>query len=133
MRAPTRLLLLLALLACGGCGKEKTTAQLLDDLKAPEERERIIAVRTLPHRKEDAAQIVPALIEALKDKDGDIRVSAALGLGAFGEQAKDAIPALEAAKKTGRDTRVREAAGIALSRIDPNRFPNASKLPPKGE
>ena len=80
----------------------------------------------MPQRKEDAAQIVPALIEALKDKDGDIRLSAAIGLGSFGEQAKDAIPALQAAQHD-RDARVREAAGIALSRIDPVKFPVPSK------
>jgi len=126
MRAPARLVLLLCLLACSGCSKEKSTAELLADLKAPEERDRIIAVRTLPTRKADAAQIVPALIEALKDKDGDVRVSAAIGLGSFGEQAKDAIPALEATQKSGRDARVREAANKALSRIDPSRpSPNA--------
>ena len=67
----------------------------------------------MPQRKGDAAKVVPALIEALKDKDGDVRRSAALGLGSFGEQAKDAIPALQAAQHD-RDARVREAAGIAL-------------------
>jgi HEAT repeat protein len=119
MRVRTRLLLLFCL-ASAGCGQTKSTAQLLEDLKSPQESERIIAVRTLPLRKGDAAQIVPALIEALKDKDGDVRRSAAIGLGSFGEQARDAIPALEAAK-SDRDARVREAAGNALSRIDPSK------------
>jgi HEAT repeat protein len=114
--------LLLCVLA-PGCSKTKSTAELLADLKAPEERERTIAVRTLALRKGDAAQVVPALIEALKDKEGDIRRSAALGLGSFGQQAKDAIPALEAAK-SDRDARVREAAAIALSRIDSKRLPD---------
>ena len=62
------------------------------------------------------------MIEALKDKDDDVRLSAAIGLGYFGEQAKDAIPALQAAQRD-RDARVREAAGVALSRIDPAQFP----------
>ena len=111
---------LFCLLVCGGCAREKSTAQLLDDLKAPKERDRLIAVRLLPQRQGEAAQVVPALIGALEDKDGDIRVSAAIGLGSFGEQAKDAIPALLAAQRKGRDARVREAAGKALARIDPN-------------
>ena len=110
------------LMVLAGCGKTKSTAELLEDLKAPAERERTIAVRLLPQRKEDAARIVPALIATLKDKEGDIRRSAALGLGAFGEQAKDAIPALEEAQRD-RDARVREAAGIALARIDPSKKP----------
>ncbi len=124
MRVRIWLVLLLGLAACAGCSRTKSTAQLLEDLKAPGERERTIAVRTLPQRTGDAAQVVPALIEALKDRDGDIRRSAALGLGSFGEQARDAIPALQAARRD-RDARVREAAGIALSRIDPSVVPKA--------
>jgi HEAT repeats len=125
MRLRTRLVLLVCLLASGGCGR-KSTDELIADLKGPD-KERTIAVRTLPGRKGDAAKIVPALIEALKDRDGDVRRSAALGLGSFGEEAKDAVPALQAAEHD-RDARVRQAAGIALSRIDPARFPAPSGL-----
>jgi HEAT repeat protein len=124
------LTLLLCLLAGGGCGKEKSTDELIADLKSPQEGERIRAVRLLPQRKGDAARVVPALIEALKGKEGDVRWGAAIGLGSFGEQAKDAIPALQAAQRD-RDARVREAAGVALSRIDPTRFPAPPK--PRGK
>jgi HEAT repeat protein len=116
------------LLACGGCGQKKSTGQLLEDLKSGKERERVIAVRLLPQRKGEAAQVVPALIEALKARAGDIRWGAAIGLGSFGAQARDAIPALLEAQRD-RDARVREAAGVALSRIDPN-YPDPSKSPP---
>jgi hypothetical protein len=126
MRVRSYSVLFLCLLACGGCGKTKSTAQLLEDLKGQQEKDRVVAVRLLPHRKGDAAQIVPALIEALKDKEGDVRRSAALGLGSFGEQARDAIPALQAVQRD-RDARVREAARLALSRIDPKA---ASNSPP---
>jgi HEAT repeat protein len=126
MRGRTPLLLLLCLLPCGGCGSNKSTPDLIADLKSAEERERVIAVRTLPQRKGDAAQVVPALIEALKDKEGDIRWSAAIGLGTFGEQARDAVPALQAALRD-RDARVREGARVALTRIDPARFPASAK------
>src|SRR6516165_6629125 len=122
----TRLLVIILMLASAGCGKKKSTDQLIEDLKSPQERERLIAVRLLPERRGDAAKIIPALIEALKDKEGDIRRSAALGLGSFGEQARDAIPALQAAQRD-RDARVREAARVALTRIDPTRFPAPSK------
>lgn len=125
MCARTYLILLLCLLACVGCSKQKSTDELLEALKASKENERIGAVRTLPKRKGDAAKVIPALIEALKDKKGDVRLSAAIGLGSFGERAKDAIPALQAAQRD-RDIRIREAAGIALSRIDPQRFPAPS-------
>lgn len=120
------LFVLFCLLACG-CGKTKSTDELIADLKSSQERDRIIAVRLLPERKADAAKVVPAMIEALKDKGSDIRLSAAIGLGYFGEQAKDAIPALEQAAQNDRDARVRKQAGIALSRIDPARFPVPQK------
>jgi HEAT repeat protein len=127
MRSRSRYVVMLCLLACGGCGK-KSTDELIADLKSTNDKDRIIAVRLLPDRKGDASQVVPALIEALQDKDGDIRWSAAIGLGYFGEQAKDAIPSLKEAQRD-RDARVREAAGVALSRIDPNAFPASSKKP----
>src|SRR5271155_5484866 len=122
MRTWTCFVLLLGLLACASCGKKKSTDELIQDLKSPEERDRITGARLLPHRKGDAAQVVPALIEALKDKEADVRRSAAIGLGSFGEQARDAISALQAAQHDS-DVRVRTAAGIALSRIDPQKFP----------
>jgi HEAT repeat protein len=99
-----------------GCSKTKSTDELIGDLKSGPEKERIIAVRLLPQRKGDAGRIVPALIEALQDKGEDIRWSAAIGLGYFGEQAREAIPALKLAQND-KDGRVREAARVAISRI----------------
>lgn len=122
MLAWKRFVLLLFLLMCAGCGNKKTTDELIADLKSTNEKDRIIAVRLLGDRKGDPDKSVPALIEALKDKDSDLRWSAAIGLGYFGEQAKDAVPALQEAQRD-RDARVREAAGVALSRIDPDAFP----------
>ena len=124
MRVQTGLVLLLCLLACGGCSKGKSTDELIADLKSG--KEGIIAARTLPG--DDAEKVVPALIEALKLSSSDIRRSAAIKLGGFREQAKDAIPALQKAEEHDGDARVREAAGIALSRIDPERFPYVSKV-----
>jgi hypothetical protein len=125
MHVRTALVLLVCLLGCSGCGKKKSTDQLIEDLRSHQEKERLIAVRLLPQRSGDAAKVVPALIEALKDSEGDIRCSAAIGLGYFGEEAKAAIPALQTAQ-ADRDARVREAAGVALSRIDPSLPKNAA-------
>jgi vesicle coat complex subunit len=116
------------LLICG-CGKKKATEELVNDLKSHQQKDRIIAVRLLAQRKGDAAQVVPALIEALKDHSDDVRWSAAIGLGYFGEQARDAIPALQTALHD-TDARVREGARVALSRIDPTKAPSAP--PSKG-
>jgi HEAT repeat protein len=129
MRGAKRYVLFLCLLGCCGCGK-KSTKELIADLKGTEPRDRIAAVRLLAERKGDAAEVVPVLIEALKDKSVNIRLSAAIGLGTFGEQAKDGVPALQAAQHDP-DIKVREAAGIALSRIDPTKFPASSK--PRGK
>ena len=101
---------------------EKSTPELVRDVKSPQDKDRLIAVRLLGLRKGDAATAVPALTEALKDKENDVRLSAAIGLGYFGDRAKDSIPLLQDAEKKDRDARVREAAGVALSRIDPSRF-----------
>jgi HEAT repeat protein len=125
MRVQTRLLLSACLLACAGCGG-KSTDQLIEDLNSPQEKQRLIAVRLLQHRKGNATQVVPALIGQLKSQANDIRLSAAIGLGYFGDQAKEAIPALQEALRD-RDARIREAAGVALSRIDPQQFPEPPK------
>jgi HEAT repeat protein len=98
MRVKTSFLLLLYLLAWAGCGKEKSTDELIGDLKSsPQQVERVKAVRQMPQEQEDAAQVVPALIEVLKDKNVTVRRGAAIKLGSLGEQAKEAIPALQAA------------------------------------
>ena len=114
MRVQPAFVLLFCLFGCGG--KEKSTAELIDDLNSPHERDQIIAVRLLPQRKGDAAQVVPALVRALKSKQSEVRLSAAIGLGYFGDQAGEAIPALQEAQGDG-DSRVRKAADVALSRI----------------
>jgi HEAT repeat protein len=127
MRSSKRLVWLFVLLACAGCGKE-STAQLIANLKAPDAFTRIKAVRTLPERKGEAAQVVPALIAALKDEDADVRRGAALGLGTFGGAAVTAVPALQESQRD-QEASVRKAAGVALSFIDPTRFPDPSKPP----
>jgi HEAT repeat protein len=134
MRKRTLLVVLLCVLAgvflvvlvSGGFGRKKSTEELIADLKSPQEKDRVIAVRLLPQRKGDAAKTVPALIEALKDRENDIRWSAAIGLGNLGEAAREAIPALQLAQRD-KDARVREAARVALSRIDPQQFPAGRK------
>jgi HEAT repeat protein len=116
------------LLACCGCGNEKSTDELIGDLKSGKEDEGVIAARTLPRGSGNAAKVVPALIEALGHKSQDVRRSSALKLGQFRELARDAIPALQKAEQSDADARVREAAGIALSRIDPTQFPYPAKV-----
>ena len=123
MRGQTNWVLWLCLLTCVGCGNEKSTDALIADLKSGKEAEGVVAARTLPRGNGDAEKVVPALIGALKHKGSDVRRSAALKLGQFHDLAKEAIPTLLEVKKNDADPRVRESAGIALSRIDPDQFP----------
>ena len=132
MPVPARFVLLFCLLMSGGCSKTKSTDELIADLKSSQVRDRIVAVRLLPERKADAAKIVPAIIESLRDKDGDVRQSAAIGLGLFGEDARPAAAGLQAAEKD-RDARVRRAAGVALSRIDPTLTPQTDPTKQRGK
>jgi HEAT repeat protein len=123
MYVRTHFFLLLCLLVFAGCSKAKSTDELIADLKSDQERDRIIAIRLLPQRNAEADKVVPAMVECLADKQDDVRLSAAIGLGTLGENAKPAIPGLQAAERD-RDARVRRAAGVALSRIDPSLAPH---------
>jgi vesicle coat complex subunit len=116
MRRTTCLSLVGCLLACAGCGGGSTT-HWIEQLKSPEPKTRLQAVRSL-QRKEDAAQIVPALIEVLQDDFTDVRRTAAGTLGSFGAEATSAVPALTAALRD-REPSVRKTAGLALKTIDP--------------
>jgi len=111
------------LLVCAGCGNQKSTDELIADLKSGAEIDAVKAARTLPRGKEEAAKIVPALIGGLRHRANDVRRSCALKLGEFHEAAREAVPALQKAEREDPDARVREAAGVALSRIDPEQFP----------
>ncbi len=127
-----RLALLLVLLACGGCGKG-STAHWIGQLQATDSRTRVRAIHTLQERKEDAAEIVPALTEMLKDENIYVRRDAARALGTFGTEAKSAIDALQIVLRD-REPSVRKAAGLALSRIDPEHFPDPARTrPAKGK
>jgi HEAT repeat protein len=120
--------LVMVVLLCAGCHKEKSTDELIADLKSPQAKDRIVAVRLLEQKKGDPAKVVPALMEALKDSEDDVRWGAANGLGYYGDQAKDAIAALQHMQLHDPDARVRNAARRALARIDPTlATPNSTK------
>jgi HEAT repeat protein len=116
MRTQVGGLILMGLLAVAGCSRGPSTDELIEDLSSADPGERLNAVRLLQHRQGDAAQVVPALIEMLKEEPINLRMSAAIALGYYGADAKEAIPALETLKDDA-DARVREAARVAISRI----------------
>ena len=116
MRMSVGLIVVLGSLTVVGCSREIPTDELIGDLDSASEGDRVKAARLLQTRTADASKAVPALIRSLDDEDGDVRRSAAIGLGYYGAQAREAIPALEA-KQQDSDARVREAAKTAISRI----------------
>lgn len=107
----------LALLAVG-CGT-RSTEHWLRQLKGPEVVQRRQAIRELGGRTSDAARVVPALTEALRDDSEYVRHDAATALGKFGPDAGPAVPALLAARKD-RDHNVRRAAETALKKVAPD-------------
>lgn len=125
MRQTTTLGLALGLVLLGlgsGCGRKidgRTLGQWKKDLKSESEAERAAAVATLGKLGPEA---VPALIDALGDKEALARRNAAKGLEQVGAGAKDAVPALLRALSDG-DYDVRQNATAALAAIGPASVP----------
>src|SRR5205807_2266319 len=64
-----------------------------------------------------AAEAVPALTEALRDTESDVRALAAKALGKIGQEAKGSAPMLATALKDS-DAIVRVHAALALWQVD---------------
>jgi hypothetical protein len=103
------------LLALAGCSSRPTN-ELVAKLKAPDGADRLHAIRALGERPGEAATSVPALSDALKDRDAFIRRDAAQALGRIGPEARAALPALQPLLKD-RNQHVRKAAADAVKRI----------------
>jgi HEAT repeat protein len=69
--------------------------------------------------KEKEGYTVPRLVEKLKDKDPNVRYSAARDLGKYGAEAKPAVPALVEALKD-ESPMVRMGAAYALGEVGPD-------------
>jgi HEAT repeat protein len=111
-------LLVLGMLIAG-CGKQKSTEELVVQARGPDESGRLQAVRALSAAPKKASQVVPTLAEALKDPNHYVRRDAARALRAFGPEAKEAVPQLLNAARD-RESTVRRAAVNALKEIDPD-------------
>src|SRR5690606_27380056 len=72
------------------------------------------AVRALARAKE-SEKIVPAVVEAVGDPDSDVRGNAIAGLGAFGNAAEAAVPAI--AETLQGDASIAARSAEALGRI----------------
>ena len=83
-------------------------------------------VRSQQHGPRQAETAVPALAEALKDKNKTVRVAAAQALRRYGRQAKAAVKTLAQAV-TDAEPQVRLAAIKALAAIGPEARPGAQR------
>ena len=108
-----------------GCGRGKTTADLLEQMRSKESAQRLHAIEALGDRGKEAA-VAPALAVALRDEDAFVRRDAAVALGRIGAEARQTTPALVATLKD-KKADVRRAAAKALSRIDPDALPRAGR------
>ena len=68
------------------------------------------------------AQAVPSLTQCLSDGNPGIRLRAVQSLGNLGSGAKEAVPAIQLLRHDSVE-QIRESAADALSKIDPERYP----------
>jgi hypothetical protein len=100
-----------------GCGG-KSTADWIAQLRARDGAERLRAIKALGQRKSEAATVVPALAQVLRDEDAFVRRDAARALGEFGAAGLPALPSLRPLLQD-RNAAVRKAAAQKLRKIDP--------------
>lgn len=98
-------------------GPSADTRAQLERLRQGRKDERVDALLELGDRREDAAYVVPALAEALRDSSEDVRLRAAEALGKFGSAGVPAQAALVAALD-GPDMVATEAAK-SLGKLGP--------------
>ena len=121
-----KIIVLCLVVLSAGCGRGKTTADLLEQMRAKESAQRLHAIKALGERGKDAATVAPALALALRDEDAFVRRDAAEALGRIGPEARQAAPALVATLKD-KKANVRLAAAKALKRIDPDAMAGAGR------
>jgi HEAT repeat protein len=109
----------IVLVLLAGCGA-RPTQECVDQLKAKDAAQRLHAIRALGERPAEAAVVVPALSEALKDADPFVRRDAALALARLGPEARPALVALRPLLND-RNQGVRKAAADALKKIGAER------------
>ena len=94
-----------------------TTAEILDNLKSTNPKERAKAATDVAKQGSDVTMAVPDLTELLTDEDVTVRAAAARALGILGPWAKGAIPALTIASRYDQSEEVQQAASTALELI----------------
>ncbi len=119
-----RVCLLILLASAVGCHKAdpplahgKPVGEWIAALHSPNEPERQQAVRVLGNVGEIDPAVVPALTEALGDREAGVRSEAVLALSKIGPAARPAETALAAAAQNDPHPTVRRQAARALQRV----------------
>ncbi len=100
--------------ACADNGAGVPAAYWTQALRNPSPRLRALAARALGETRDAAA--VPALLEALRDPDDEVRLGAVQALGRIGRTAAPAVPVLREALRDPRPE-IRAAAARSLDAI----------------
>ena len=95
------------------------TSWLLRWANSSNEFENVLAVCTLSQIHAQPSVVVPVLVRCLGHTNAQIRIGAAEGLGNFGDEARQAVPALVQAL-TDPSKPMRSKVRQALKRIDPS-------------
>ncbi len=103
--------------ALGEMAAKKAVVPLLDVLHDPDIKVRMMAASALWALAQETRGVT-VLADALKHRDADIRLNAAVALSQFGRQARSAVGPLSDALKDA-DAQVRARAAEALSYIGP--------------
>jgi HEAT repeat protein len=107
-----------------GCGRSepvlsggKPVGYWVEALRGPDAKLRKQAAAKLGNAGAGDAAVLPALREALKDRDAAVRREAILALLKCGPAAGEAVPELAALRQGDRDPRVRSYAARAVEAL----------------
>jgi HEAT repeat protein len=117
--------LLMALLAAGCGGEPRAPFQAggravkawVNDLKSPKAQVRRVAVMKLGNVGEADPAAAEALVGALRDPDALVRHDAVIAVVKLKEPSPELVSGLESMAKGDKDSRARDAARKALSKL----------------
>lgn len=124
-------LLTMTLTAAADTPRKDDVPKLIKNLKSKDAKTRTAAAEDIAKvgqiRSADAQPAIEPLIEAMKDKDTNVRSAATLALGEIDPDPKIAVPALTEALKD-KEAKVRTAAATALGLMGPDAKDGLSAL-----
>jgi HEAT repeat protein len=110
--------LILAVLATLDQQAQKTGPAFLRAAKDTDARCRVMALRGLGRQNSRFEAAIPALIDALKDDAIEVRLAATQELAVSGAPPAKILPALKSAAKSDTRSAVREAAALAVKKLE---------------